>query len=356
LGAEAVERFGDFVRFSLSLSDLDGRKLAADPAWRNNVDPEFTKFLRTDEDLARAHGEAILGETRVNPNGTLDISSWHRPQNDGPALRALSVLRWLRSAAAFDQDLLADVSKLLRADLAYTMKHWRDPSFDIWEEEDGLHYYTLLVQSTALANGAEWLAEQGDRDLAAIYRREAEIILRKLDDFWLPDEGFYRSRILSSGVRSTKERDIAVVLATIHSRRPSGTHSASDSRTLATLAVLEDTFSAEYEINRGLPAGRGIAMGRYPGDTYYSGGAYYFSTLGAAELCFRAAAVGGPDARALFERGDAFLETARAYTPESGDLSEQFDRTIGAQTSAKQLAWSFAAFISCIAARRSAGF
>jgi glucoamylase len=57
----------------------------------------------------------------------------------------------------------------------------------------------------------------------------------------------------------------------------------------ATLSRLEALFDAEYEINRNRPAGRGIALGRYKGDVYYSGGAYYFSTLAAAEFCFRAA-------------------------------------------------------------------
>jgi glucoamylase len=94
-------------------------------------------------------------------------------------------------------------------------------------------------------------------------------------------------------------------------------------------------------------------MGRYAGDVYYSGGAYYFSTLGAAEFCFRAAAL-DVDARHWVERGDAYLVTVRAYTPAGGDLSEQFDQRSGAQTSAKQLAWSHAAFISCVSARRMA--
>jgi glucoamylase len=40
-----------------------------------------------------------------------------------------------------------------------------------------------------------------------------------------------------------------------------------------------------------------------------------------------------------------------AHTPASGDLSEQFDQRSGAQTSARHLAWSYAAFISCHAAR-----
>ena len=59
-------------------------------------------------------------------------------------------------------------------------------------------------------------------------------------------------------------------------------------------------------------------------------------------------------AAAALERGDIFMRTVQAYTPASGDLSEQFDRTTGAQISAKHLAWSYAAFITAAASRRRA--
>ena len=59
-------------------------------------------------------------------------------------------------------------------------------------------------------------------------------------------------------------------------------------------------------------------------------------------------------ATAAVERGDTFMRTVQAYTPASGDLSEQFDRATGAQISAKQLAWSYAAFITAAASRRRA--
>jgi glucoamylase len=97
-------------------------------------------------------------------------------------------------------------------------------------------------------------------------------------------------------------------------------------------------------------------MGRYEGDVYFSGGAYYFSTLGAAEFCFLAAgahARGSAEREAWIAHGDAFLETVRAFTPASGDLSEQFDQRTGEPTSARHLAWSYAGFISCVTARRT---
>jgi glucoamylase len=350
VGAEALGHFADFVRFSGSLRQLDGRALVANPSWRERVAPDFTRFLRTDADLECAHGDAIAADTRVNPDGTLDISSWARPQHDGPALRALALMRWARSAP-LATELGGDLSALIRADLAFTARHWREPSFDIWEEEKGLHYYTLCVAAAALELGADWMMAGDCAQTAQQYRSEVQAIRHTLDEFWLPEAGYYRSRVLSSEVPSTKELDIAVILAAIHAGLD-GAHSVQDPRMHATLERLEALFDAAYPINRNRDSQMAPAMGRYAGDVYYSGGAYYFSTLGAAEFCFRAAA-GANDARRWVEHGDAFLATVRAFTPANGEMSEQFDQRSGAQSSARHLAWSYASFISCLSARRA---
>jgi glucoamylase len=358
--ASALEYFHDFVHFSLSLLTLDGNALVASSAWRAGVAADFAKFVRADADLGPVHGGLVSAEARVNPDGTLDISNWGRPQHDGPPLRLLAVLRWVRDVT-FDAALNEAVARLLRADIAFTRGRWRMPSIDIWEEEKGQHYYTLRVAAEALREGADWLDARGDgkadAEEARLCRADAQDILRLLDGYWLEGAGYYCSRVLEAGVRSSKELDIAVIFAAIHGARDAGAHSVEDPRMQATLERLEVLFDAEYPINRNRPAGRGPAMGRYKGDVYYSGGAYYFSTLAAAEFCFRAAVgknAGRDAARTFMNRGDAFLETVRAFTPPNGDMSEQFDQKTGAQTSARHLAWSYAAFISSVVARRDA--
>jgi len=362
--AAALDYFRDFVHFSLSLLDLDGRALVAAPQWRAAVTPDFKKFVRTDAELAAVRGGLVSAEARVNADGTLDISNWARPQHDGPPLRLLAVLRWARDVG-LDPELAAAVAALVRADLEFTRHGWPTPSVDIWEEEKGHHYYTLRIEAAALEEGAAWLeATASDTGEAELCRAGARAILEKLDGYWLPEARHYRSRVLESGARSVKELDIAVIFAAIHGveagREGGGAHTVHDPRMQASLARLEELFDAEYPINHARPPGRGPAMGRYKGDVYYSGGAYFFSTLAAAEFCFRAAVPPSTGAAAgcvdpeLMARGDAFLETVRAFTPPNGELSEQFDQKTGAQTSAKHLAWSYAAFISCIAARRDA--
>jgi glucoamylase len=174
--------------------------------------------------------------------------------------------------------------------------------------------------------------------------------------------------------------DSAVILAVLHAGRSSGAHSVRDPRVQATLTALEELFEARYAINRGRPPGRGPAMGRYADDRYYSGGAWFLTTLAAAEFYFKLAhslrrgartsgiaantrfrqrlgtteLTGENAARLAMERGDAIMRTVQAFTPESGDLSEQFDQTTGAQTSAKHLSWSYAAFITAAASRAQA--
>lgn len=386
-GAEAVGHLTDFVDFSRALRRIDGRSLVRFPGWRDAVAADFHQYLRPLEELAEVHDEAVAAETRVNPDATLDISRWARPQHDGPALRALALLRWWRTLARATGRLsdppMAALSQLLLEDLAYVRRHGHEPCFDIWEEEHGWHYYTLRVSAAALEQGADWLDAQGSAVQASVgalaldapaCRAQARVLLATLDELWRGAEGgaaggYYRSRRLSSGERSQKELDIAVILAPLHAGASREAHSVQDPRIHSTLGQLEALFDAVYPINRQRGARRGAALGRYAGDRYYSGGAYYFSTLAAAECCYRAAAVsaGGTDAgssaatadpappgascAALRARGDAFLETVRAFTPADGQMSEQFDQRSGAQTSAKELGWSYAAFITCAAAR-----
>ena len=361
LGAEALACFADFVRFSLTLRSLDGRTLAATPQWRTKVAPDFERFVRG-KDLYEVAGDRVYADTRVNPDGTLDISRWSRPQHDGAPLRALTVLRWLRAVQsarrgyALAAATLADAERLLRIDLALSAAQWRNPSVDIWEEELGSHYFTLRVAAAALREGAEWLQGRGETADAAALLAQAHEIGAALDGFWLEDAGHYASRVRSQDAAATKLLDIAVLLSAIHADDGTEAHSPRDPRMHATLAKLERLFDGLYAINRERPGGRAPAMGRYAGDVYYSGGAYYFSTLGAAEFCFLAAAAhpaGSEEREHWTAHGDEFLETVRAFTPESGALSEQFDQRTGEQTSAKHLAWSYAALISCVAARRA---
>lgn len=386
LGDEAISRFGDFVAFSVATSRLSGPAfLAAVGDIRRRTDPAFQQYVRPDDEVARLIGDRLRGEVRFNPDGTLDIIKWGRPQNDGPALRALTLLRW---ADTVPGSMPQDARDLLIGDLDYVAAHWEEPCYDIWEEKKGLHYYTQLVQRAALARGATRVEGEGDQVRASRYHAVVRDLDRALDAYWSQAKGFYLSRRNVTAGDLERELDIAAILAVLHADLPAGAHSIFDPRVHATLAQLETFFAAELSINGGLAPGAAPAVGRYPGDVYFGGGAYYFATLGVAEFYYRLAAavragrivllsacnrpffsrfldqaiVAGGElpsnaasresiAAALANRGDAVMALVRSFTAPSGELSEQFDRHSGRQTSAKNLGWSYAAFITAAAAR-----
>jgi glucoamylase len=386
---EGLARFKEFVTFSLALNRLDGASfLRVSDDFRKNIEPFFLQFVRDDKDLAGIAGDRVLGEPRFNPDATLDISKWSRPQHDGLALRALVLMRFW-PLDDLDPTTRAAMRALIETDLGFILDHWREPCFDLWEEEQGHHYYTRLLHHAALADGALWMRETGMNEGARqACLSAAQEIAQSLNEFWSQAKGFYVSRRNVANPTPGKDLDFATILAVIHAGRKEGAHSVLDPRVMATLTRLEELFGGIYEINRNRPEKLGPAMGRYVGDTYFSGGAYYFSTLGAAEFYYALAGavaagadfpvtadnesfllrLGGVDDapassslelrqrrfEALLRRGDQFMATVCAYTPASGELSEQFDQASGAQTSAKSLAWSHAAFITAFARRETA--
>ncbi len=393
LGLDALAYFNDFVEFSLALGRLDGRATLQHADRRAAVAPDYQKFLRPAEELSQLSGDRVLGDARFNADGTLDAIGWSRPQYDGPALRALTAMRFWRQQDLHSHLSLASLRALIETDLDCTIRHWPEPCFDLWEENIRRHYYTRLVQYAALSDGAAWARSVGDAGRAQTCRMAAREIEKQFNSYFDAGAGAYLTPLREEGVRRayTMRLDIAVILGVIHAHRKEGPQSAANPRMLATLVKLERLFENEYPINHGLGDGYAPAMGRYAGDKYFSGGAYYFSTLGAAQFYYRlanAVATGAqialtPENRpilaalsnektealgsaalegrhrarlgqTLIDRGDMFMATVRRYTPESGELSEQFSQIDGAQTSAKNLTWSYAAFITAVSSRSEA--
>ena len=329
--------FEDFVNFSLRLSELDG---AAADDYRTTTQPDFRKFLRPHSEIAALSGNSLLAEPRFNPDGTIDIFRWSRPQHDGPALRALACLRYLAAGGAPSDKL----TRLLQLDLSFTQRHAGEPCIGPWEEpgQNAHHYYVALTQLGALVHGRAWAGEvQGEWD-------EAERRLQvALDRHWAKSQRIYRAR-LPAAQAAGDTLDAAVLLAVWDADLPDGPHSIADPRVQRTQTTIEEFFTCEFPINRNREA---PLLGRYRHDRYFGGGAWYPTTLAAAGLHYRRAQRAGGNREAHIARGDAMMDAVRSVTPPDGALSEQVDRLTGAQTSARNLTWSYATFIAAAQAR-----
>ena len=387
IGHEGHAHFADFIRFSLSLTDASTTRARLD---RNSVDAQYQQFLRPDSELYETSPDSLLAETRFNPDGSRDILKWARPQADGPALRAMTIMRYWPLCPPDDIETKRLLEQLIRQDLAFVARHCRSPSFDLWEEELGENYYTRLVQLGALTYGLGWYRNVDGATEPANVRKLIDELSTELYRYWSATEGIYLAQAPSAAQFQNKNPNIAIVLGALHARLATGAHSIFDPKVQATLAKLEATFATSLALNRMAGREQAPVLGRYPGDVYYGGGAWHLATLAAAELYFRLASgiasgqafirtreneafyaraahglvkesrqsmagqAADNAALAFFARGDALLATFRRFVPPSGELSEQVDRETGKPASAKNLAWSYAAFITACQARRSA--
>jgi len=381
------------------LADLELSGAAPRPEDLGRRLADFTTFSR---ELQSSPSPAGLGEVRYNADGTQDFLKWSRPQLDGPALRALALMRYAetpRSAGVAEA-----VTPVLCTDLDFIASNWTHRGFDLWEEYNGHDYYALSVQAGALEEGARWAAEIGDDARAKEYAAQRSRILDVLDGYWSNEKGYlsFFHGPTTYWDQSIREKpggnlDSAVLLAALHGRRRAGRHSLMDERVLATVVKLEDLFASLYLVNRGRAPGDGVVIGRYEGDTYHGGNPFVFTTLGFAEVHYRLALIlaraehfqitslnsefvhralvraesheplePGIDAlavprnraallRGLVLRGDDVLRAVYLLVRwKAGGLSEQFVQEIGAGPSSHDLSWSHAAFLSATDARREA--
>jgi glucoamylase len=360
-------------------------------AWLHNFIRNFTLFSARLQASASVYG---IGEVRFNVDGSVDSIPWSRPQNDGPALRALSLLHYYeRYGYRLDADFKTTLLKVVIKDIEYVAQSAGEKSFDLWEYSLGFHFYTRLVQLGALEEGIRLLP------LKAVpsWYRAIKNLKTALKDHWNTEKEFYS---FSAGPVFDQPGnpvgqpggglDSSAILAALHSRRLAETFSLRDDRLQFTVWKLENYFRNHFPVNHGAAEQRGPAIGRHEGDGYYGGNAWYFLTAGFGEYFYRLAAYYSSHQkqtllvtrynRELFEetigrhlsegenlmsdvahrnllvakliaKGDAFISTVIKYIPSDGMMAEQFSKVDGLSISASDLTWSYSAFLGAVLAR-----
>ncbi|KAF1839344.1 hypothetical protein BDW02DRAFT_514350 [Decorospora gaudefroyi] len=361
-----------------------------------------------------------LGEPKFNPNGTPFPHPWGRPQRDGPALRALTLMHYVRALNASNASLWTTdfytlfyapelpPRSVIKADLEYVSHFWNRTSFDLWEEVDGLHFFTLMVSARALRLGSRFALAFGDPGAARWYEVQARYAEGLLARFWNEGKGYVVATLWSGGRRSGL--DCGVLLGSLHATDADDGEEEGEllfppwsDQILLTLLSLSRDQASRFPINNRYNPERfqGIALGRYPEDTYNgytstsTGNPWFLCTSTAAEILYRAAAhiartgsltiseVGVPFYAALLATtptlhpgtltaekdkellrrikarlisvGDEFLDTVRRHVDDEGAMSEQFDRGSGFMVGARDLAWSYGSFLGAVRGRRLVG-
>ncbi|KAH0037358.1 extracellular glucoamylase protein, partial [Aureobasidium melanogenum] len=326
-----------------------------------------------------------LAEPKFEVNLTPFTGAWGRPQRDGPALRATAMIAYSRYLIANGNTTTVNniIWPIVQNDLSYVTQYWNQTTFDLWEEINSSSFFTTAVQYRALIEGNNLATQLGKSCPNCV--SQAPLVLCFLQSYWT---GSYA---LSNTGGGRSGKDANSILTSIHVFDPaascdSTTFQPCSDKALANHKVVTDSFRSIYSINQGIAQGSGVAVGRYPEDSYYNGNPWYLNTFAAAEQLYDAvyqwkkigsisitsislpffkdvyssAAVGTYASstttftsivNAVQTYADSYMSIAQKYTPSSGALSEQYNRADGTPLSAADLTWSYAAFLTAYNAR-----
>ena len=362
---------------------------------------DYVEFSRKNQLTPNRSGG--LGEPKFNIDGSAFSGDWGRPQNDGPALRAITLTRfafdllqegtqdaWVHSKL-YDGRLPSN--SLIKTDLEYISHHWKDSSFDLWEEVQGQHFYTRMVQRKALLQGANLADRLGDTLAGVWYRQQARLLEIEIQKHWSASRGYILATLESpvSDLQKPLGLDVAVVLGVLHGSVSDSFFSPLSDQVQASVLSLRIAFQNAYSINSRTDLGP--AIGRYPEDTYNgyttngSGNPWVLATLAFSEYYtdlasqlrdtgrlvitplnlpfFRALNLPlrgqglwvGQTLRSgdplfvslvsqLEKEAEGFLSRVKYHCPAEKNLSEQINRDTGFMQGAPDLSWSYASLIT----------
>ena len=381
-----------------SLVQLYSRSGGAQKQMLHTYLMDYISFSRKNQLTPNRSGG--LGEPKFEADGSAFQGDWGRPQNDGPALRAMTLIHLAHALIregqmSFVRQTLYDgkipTNTVIKADLEYVAHHWQEFSFDPWEEVGGNHFYTTFVSRGAMIQGAALAQALGDTGAAAFYRQQAQAITQAMNQFWDAQHNvFLETR---GGARGKSGLDTAVILAVLHGESGDGFLAPTSDGVISTFYALMTAFEKIYPINQDSKVAP--AIGRYPEDVYNGtgtseGNPWFLTTLAYAEFCNRlrveyahAGAIhvtslnqaflnlllqghgsaqpgttissGSPEFSAVVSglgvMGDKFFETVLLHKGADGSLSEQINRHQGFMQGAPNLSWSHASFITATLSR-----
>jgi glucoamylase len=320
------------------------------------------------------------------PDGGVFSDGWCRPQNDGPGLRAISLMIYANSLGT-DSDIVKNLlwtgdsnvnnGGAIKHDLDWVVDGYNTNTCDLWEEvQSSDFFWNKVTMKKALYEGVIFAKAMGDESTASTYQATLDTINATLfSDHWTDDGDYvYES--------TNRMKDGAVIVGFNDGYiEADGMYAPTSAEVAATIKNYNMEFCHEWNINtidtaNGLP---GVLYGRYPGDTYAGGNPWVLSTSALANLFYRGAiqiaTEGMPDSDAqelwaevfgissfpsstsdaadlFFRGGDGILLRLRSHVESDGfHLAEQIDRETGEQESAEDLTWSYAETLSAMASR-----
>jgi glucoamylase len=202
---------------------------------------------------------AGLGEPKFFLNNTLFTGPWGRPQNDGPAESATTLINFanafLDSGGSIDtvRRQIYDSNTYptqapVQKDLLFVASNWSSPSFDLWEEESSDHFFNAMVSHRSLVLGSKIAARLDDTSTSETLSIAADAIAAALPGFWDPQRQLIVYEIGPVLANKSSYKDIAVILGVLHGYADDGIFSYITDQVLASAYQIVTSFLTVYPI------------------------------------------------------------------------------------------------------------
>lgn len=334
---------------------------------------QYVNWVELTQNQDTPHGVDILGEPKFYLSGQVYSGAWGRPQNDGPALRAMALIIFANtlldngqsdyvSEHLYQSSLDSLSMGAIKRDLEYIAHHWQEANFDLWEEVYGDHFFTAMVQRRALLQGAKLASRLDDHSAALFYRQQAEALKQRLGQHLNQKTGLIDATLSPHpGPQKLKELDSAVLLGVLLTQGEDNFIDLDNAYLKNTIRALYEHFKDAYPIN--VSMNDAILFGRYPGDTYDGyqtngqGNPWFILTATMAEyyylLAHQIVSKHGvtQQSKQMAKLGEAYLRLVKRFGPELS-MKEQINLYTGKQQGADSLTWSYTAVLRAIEAEK----
>jgi glucoamylase len=311
-----------------------------------------------------AQGDIFVEPKYLIPSGKPFPGGWCRPQNDGPGLRAITLMNY----AAVKADVADRAWNSVKEELDWVAANYTSEGCDLWEEvKSSDFFWNRYTMRKALIMGADFASVVGkDLSRSSNYKAKAAEITAQLSSH-VEEDGFVFESV-------NRKIDTAVIEAFNVGDLDDGVFAPLSKEVIATLVGLSRTFCKAYDVNQqqAVAKKQGVLFGRYEGDTYDGGNPWVLLSASASTLLYRqslamskgATVPSGTDLETLLGQdvtasnllgaGDAILNFMKTYLTNGMHMNEQIDRNTGALLSAKDLTWNYANVLKAMKARDAA--
>lgn len=360
-------------------------------------------YINFESLIQKQHGEESLGEPKYNIDGSVWQGPWGRPQYDGPALRAITLIHIANSLLKQNEEdyVHSTILPLIITDLDFVMNKWQEKAFDLWEElNDTDHFFTKMVQRKAFVLAANFFNQMNDPAHAQNYQAVAAKLSHSLEQHWNANRGYVTETIHQQFYKGGG-LNAAIILGALYGNLedPNDPFAINSNRVMNSIYYIRHGFKHLYRVNIDNHYNPPL-LGRYPSDVYDGmndtyGNPWFLTTHQLAEYYYtltnyylnkKAITITADNflffhqvnhqffskpevisfdrnpARfyqaisELIQQGDDLLHASKKYTAcyntySCTHMSEQIDRKQGEQVSAKDLTWSYATLLTAMQTR-----